>query len=94
MMGLALIVMEQAVPLAGAATAVGGDLLSAIKLVAKHVPPGSVTPADINNVVQSLMMKQQQATQQIQQMRQQQAQPQQQPAPQAQPPGGGAAMAA
>ena len=84
MAGMALKALEQAVPLLGAASDPGRDVLSAIKLVSKHVPPGSVSPSDVMQILQKLMLQQQQFGQQMNQMRQQGAQPAGQ-----QPAGGG-----
>jgi len=64
----------------GANSPAGQDVTDAIKKLSKHVPPGSVTPADKMNVYQQMMMKTQQQGQQMAQMQKQQAQP----------PGGGA----
>lgn len=77
MVGLGLMALENAVPLVGASTPEGQDLLKAIQTLAKHVPPGAVTPQDIKNVIQQLMMKMQQGQQQLQQMQAQRQQPQQ-----------------
>lgn len=81
MMGLGLMLLEQAVPMVGASTPEGQDLLRAITNIGKHVPPGSVTPQDINNVIQGIMIKQRQGMQQMQQMKQQQMQHAAQPQP-------------
>lgn len=68
--------MSDAVPLLGASSDPGKDLLKALQSLAKHIPPGSVSPAAEQNTMQSLAMKQAQQGPQIQQMRQQAAQPQ------------------
>ena len=82
MVGLALLVLEQAGPVAGANTDIGKEVYSSISRLAKLVPPGTVTPADIKRVVEQLMLKQQQFQGQMQQMRGAQAQGQgQQPHP-------------
>ena len=69
MMGMAIMALEQAVPLLGAASEPGKDVLQAITRLSKHVPPGTVTPADVKNMLDALMMKQQQFGQQMQQMK-------------------------
>lgn len=76
MVGLALLILEQALPLAGAGTEQGKVIHKSIGDLAKLVPPGAVTPQDVQNVMQQLLLKQQQFGQQMQQMRQQQAPPQ------------------
>jgi hypothetical protein len=93
-MGMALMIMEQAVPLAGASSEEGGSLLKSIQMLAKHVPPGSVTPADIQNVAQQVLLKARQGQQQMQQMHAQQAGGGQPKPPQAGAPPGGAAPGA
>jgi len=79
MAGLALLVLEQAMPLAGASSELGKEIHKAIGGIAKHVPPGSVTPADVKNVIQQLLLKQEQFGAQMQRLKSQQAQAQQQP---------------
>ncbi len=85
MMGMGLMALEQAVPLLGAATEEGQAVLSTIQKIAKMVPPGTVTPADMMTVMQKLMTQQQQFGQQMNQMRKQATQP---AAPGGAPPGG------
>jgi hypothetical protein len=87
---LALVMLEEALPLLGAGSEPGKDVLQTIGRLAKHVPPGAVTPADVASQLRDLMVKQQQQSQQMQQMRAgQQPQPgqpgQQNPGPQPQP---------
>jgi hypothetical protein len=90
MMGMALMALEQAVPLLGANSEPGKDVLQTISRLSKHVPPGTVTPADVKLALEKMMMQQQQFGQQMQQMRGQAAQPGA-GAPQ-QPPGGAPPM--
>lgn len=90
MVGLALLILEQALPLAGAGSEPGKVIHKSIGDLSKLVPPGAVTPQDVQNVLQQLMMKQAQFSQQMNQMKQQQAQPAQAGAPQ---PGGAPQMA-
>lgn len=59
-MGLVVKQLESMLPLFGANSDAGQDILDSIKRLAKHVPPGSVSPAAENNTMQSMMMKQQQ----------------------------------
>jgi hypothetical protein len=89
MTGMALLVLEQALPLWGAGSEPGRAVHKAIGDLAKFVPPGSVTPADVKNVVQQMLMKQEQFGAQMQQMKRQQMQGQAQPQAGAAP--GGAA---
>ncbi len=89
LVGLALIVLEQAGPVAGANTDMGREIYKSISGLAKMVPPGTVTPADIKNVAEQVLMKTQQFQGQMQQMRGAQGAPQ--GAPQGQP--GAAQMA-
>lgn len=79
---LAFVVAQlgEIVPLVGAASDIGGDILDALRKLAKHVPSGSVSDTGKKNAMQELMMKQAQMGPQIQQMRQQAAQPGQQAA--------------
>lgn len=85
MTGLALLVLEQALPLAGAGSELGRDIHSSIGRLARHVPPGTVTPADVKNVVQQLLLKQEQFNQHVQMLRAHQAQAAQHGVPQAPP---------
>lgn len=83
-LGLALVMLEEALPLLGAASEPGKDVLSVVSKLAKHVPPGAVTPADIQSQLQQLMVKQQQNAQQMTQMRAAQMHPGAQPGQQMQ----------
>ena len=60
---LALVVkgLESILPMFGAGSEPGQDILESIKRLSKHVPPGAVTPAAQNNAMQSMMLKQAQA---------------------------------
>lgn len=57
-LGLIVKLMEQTVPLLGAASEPGKDLLQALTRLSKHVPPGAVSPASQQNTMQNLMMRQ------------------------------------
>lgn len=87
MVGMGLMALEQAVPMLGSSSEEGQAVLSTIQKIAKMVPPGTVTPADMMTVMQKLMAQQQQFGQQMSQMRKQAAQP---PAQQQAPASGGA----
>lgn len=80
LVGLALLVLEQAGPIAGANTRIGNEVYSTIAKLARLVPEGTVTPADIRQVAQQVLMKTNQFQQQMQ-ARQGQGQPQGQAAP-------------
>lgn len=84
MTGMALKVLEMVIPLAGSSSELGRAAMDSLRKLGAFVPPGSVTPADMQNVIQQLMLKQQQGGQMMQRMQAQSARPQQ-PAPQ---PGG------
>lgn len=83
--GLALVCkgLERLIPLLGASTEAGQDALDALKRLAKHIPPGSVSPA----AQQTEMEKMRMAMLQKQGMMPQAggAQPPGQPPPQPQP---------
>lgn len=86
MAGMAQKVLEMVIPLAGSSSPLGQTVMKALKEIGAHVPPGAVTPADMQNMIQQLIMRQAQFGKNMQMMRQRSAQPQQaaQPA-QAQP---------
>ena len=76
--------MESLIPMLGATSEAGKDVLAALGKLAKHIPTGAVSPASSRNVIQEMMMKSQQNGQMQQQLDKQRAQP----------PGGGGAPAA
>lgn len=78
-LGIALKQLEQLVPLLGATTDPGKDVLKVIGILSKHVPPGSSTPAAEKNNIEQMAMRNAQQQQQAQMLRQQQAQSAQQP---------------
>lgn len=80
-------VIEQALtrllPMVGASSEMGKDILSMLKLTSKHVPPGSVTPAAAKNEMEKAQFGNLQNMAMMQRLRQQQMgqqQQQQQPA--------------
>lgn len=77
-LGMVIMGLEQAIPLLGAASEPGRDVIKALNLLSKHVPPGAVTPAGLKNQLTALLTRAQQQGPQVQQMRQMGAQP---PAP-------------
>ena len=84
MLGLATQILAQTIPLLGAGSEPGQDVLDALKKLSKHIPPGSVTEADKKNQLQQILMKQQQQAPQMAAMKAAQAAPQQSAAPQQQ----------
>jgi len=68
--GVLLRGMEEALPMLGSGSEAGKDLLKAITLLSKHIPPGSVTPAAQKNTIESMAMKSAQQGAQAAQMRQ------------------------
>ena len=61
--------LEKALPLLGVASPPGKDVMSALKSLSKHVPPGSMSPGVENNALQQLMMQGKQEQPQIQALR-------------------------
>ena len=81
-MGLVVRQLEELLPLAGAGSDVGKDVLKALNILVKHVPSGSVTPADEKAQLERMSMANTQNNAQMQALRQQmmKQQPQQQAA--------------
>lgn len=73
---LALVVrmLEVGVGVFGSRSPVGQDVLKALGILSKHVPPGLSTPASEQNQLQQLAMKNAQAGQQVAALRQATAQ--------------------
>lgn len=69
-LGIAIKVMQSAVPFLDISSPAGAAVMKALKDLAQHVPPGSVTPAGEKNEMQNLMLRNAQQGQQAQQMRQ------------------------
>lgn len=79
-LGMALRLLEQTVPLLGAASEPGKEVLRALNGLSKHIPPGTVTPAAEKNQLQQMALQQAQRGPMIAKLReaamqQQQAQP-------------------
>ncbi len=53
----------------GIASDPGKDVMKALNMLAKHVPPGAVTPAAEKNSIEKMAMQNAQQGQQMQQMR-------------------------
>jgi hypothetical protein len=69
-LGLVVKQLETIVPLLGAGTEAGKDVLKALTSLSKHVPPGAVSPGVEQSALQNMMMKQRQQMPQIAAMRQ------------------------
>ena len=68
--------MEETIPLLGVGSEPGRDLVKALSNLAKHIPPGSVSPGVEQSTMQKLMAQQKQMAPQVAAMRAMQ-QPQQ-----------------
>lgn len=75
--------LEEMIPLFGATSEHGREVLKALNILVKMVPAGSVTPASQRANIENMAMKNAQQNQQMQALRQQQMQRQQQPGQQA-----------
>ena len=73
-LGLVVKQLSELVPLAGATTDIGKDILKALTTLTKHVPSGSVTPAAEKNNIERMSMQNTQSNQQMQALKQQMAQ--------------------
>lgn len=62
--------LTELVGLSGVGTDLGKDVLKALNILAKHVPPGSVSPAGEKNQIENMMMRAQQSNQQMQSLKQ------------------------
>jgi hypothetical protein len=67
--------LTELLTLAGAGTDVGKDVLKALNILVKHVPSGSVSPADESGELQRRQMSNNQNNQQMQALRQSQQPP-------------------
>ena len=74
-LGLIVRLLEQIVPLLGAGTEAGKDVLKCLTSLAKHIPPGAVSPGIEQSALQKLMLQQRQQGPQIANMRAAMAQP-------------------
>jgi hypothetical protein len=74
-LGVVVMALEQALPKAGTSSPMGQDILKALQILSKHVPPGSVNPAAQNNQIQKMAQGAAQNAQQQAMLRQQQAAP-------------------
>ncbi len=55
--------LYELLPMAGATTDLGKSVLDIIKLIAKHAPPGSTSPAQHKNEIDGMQRKNMQAMQ-------------------------------
>lgn len=62
--------LTELISLAGVGSDVGKDILKALNMLAKHVPPGSVTPAGEKNQIENMAMRAAQSNQQMQALKQ------------------------
>lgn len=79
-MGVIMQGLERLLPMVGAASDMGKDILAMLKTASKHVQPGEVTPAAAKNEMDKAQFGNAQNMAMMQRMRQQQAQGQQQAA--------------
>ena len=75
--GLVIKQLNEMFGMAGASSDLGKDILKAMSLLSKHVPSGSVSPADEKASLERQMMANTQNNQQMQALKQQAAPPQQ-----------------
>lgn len=75
-LGLVLKQLTDLLQLAGATSDIGKDVLKMLNIGAKHVPPGSVSPAAEKGNIERMSMQNQQNNQQMQAVKAQMAQQQ------------------
>ena len=75
--GLMLKNVTEMLPMVGATSEIGKDLLKVINILSKHVQPGSTTQASERNAIDQMALKNAQQAQTNQALRQQGAQGQQ-----------------
>ena len=68
-LGVALKILEETIPLLGAVSDPGKDVLQAVQRLSKHIQPGQVSPAAEKQTLSALMTKAAQAGPQIAAMR-------------------------
>lgn len=68
-LGLVIRQLETIVPLLGAGTEAGRDVLKALTNLSKHVPPGAVSPGVEKSSMDQMALKMKQQTPQLEQMR-------------------------
>jgi len=80
-LGVVVKQMEKMVPLVGANSELGMEILKILPKLAKFSPPGAVTPAGERNTLEAAMLQNQRQGPMLQQLRQQMAAGQQGAAP-------------
>ena len=73
-LGLVVKQLEELIPMAGATSDIGKACLDALNKLVKHVPAGSVNPAQQKNQIESMAQKNAQQNQQMQALKQQRMQ--------------------
>jgi hypothetical protein len=86
-LGVVLKQLEQLLPLVGAASEIGKDVMGCLTKLSKHVPEGAVTPAAEKNTLEAAQRQNMQNSQMQSQLRAQQGAQGQPPKPAAAPPG-------
>lgn len=71
-LAMALKILTDALPLIGATSEVGHQVMDTIKKLSKHIQPGAMNPAAERNNIEQMAMRNQQNSQMQQQMRAQQ----------------------
>lgn len=66
--------LSELIPMLGASSPAGQDLLDTVKKLAKHVPPGTASPAQGGNQIQRMATQNAQSGQAIAALKNQQAQ--------------------
>lgn len=61
--------LERALPMLGVTSPVGKDVMSAMKSLAKHVPPGAASAGVENNALQQMMLQGKQEQPMVQALR-------------------------
>jgi hypothetical protein len=69
-LGLVVKQLTDILPLVGVGSEPGKDVLKALNMLAKHVPPGAVTPAGEKQQLENMQTRNAQNNQQMQMMRQ------------------------
>ena len=73
--GLLLKIGEETLPMLGSGSDAGKDLLKAIQLLSKHLPPGSVSEGVQQTAMETALLKQRQQQPAVAALRAQQTQP-------------------
>ncbi len=68
-LGSVVKLLTEILSMVGATSEIGKDIMPVIQKLAKHVPPGAVTPASESNNIQNMAMKNAQQQQMLQQIK-------------------------